>query len=152
MSRQHSRKHGKSGSKKPVKKVIPSWVKYKPKEVELLIVKYGKEGKQPSQIGMLLRDEYGIPDAKLITSKSITKTLEEKKLLKEIPEALLALIRRSLVIRKHLESNKHDQPAKLGLTLTDNKINRLARYYKKHKQLPMDWKYNPERAKIYLGQ
>lgn len=151
MARSHSRVHGKSGSTKPVKKVIPSWVQYKPKEVELLIVKYGKEGKQPSQIGLLLRDEYGIPDAKMITGKSISNVLEEKKLGAELPEQLLALITRSLALRKHLEKNKHDQPAKLGLTLTDNKINRLARYYKKRKVLPSDWKYNPERAKIYLG-
>ncbi|MBU1975932.1 MAG: 30S ribosomal protein S15 [Nanoarchaeota archaeon] len=151
MSRQHSHKRGQSGSTKPIKKVIPSWVKYKPKEVELLITKYGKEGKQPSKIGILLRDEYGIPDAKMVTGKTINQILKDKKLAKDIPEALLALIQRSLAIRKHLEANKHDQPARLGLTLTDNKINRLVKYYKKQKILPADWKYDPSRARIYLG-
>ena len=151
MSRHHSGKKGQSGSSKPVKKVIPSWVKYTAKEVEMLVSKYGKEGKEPSQIGILLRDEYGIPDTKLITKKTISHILVEKKLAKEIPEQLLALIRKSLAIRKHLEDNKHDQPAKLGLTLTDSKINRLVKYYKKQKLLAQDWKYVPEKAKIYLG-
>ena len=62
MARMHSRKRGKAGSKKPMKKVLPLWVRYKSKELELLIVKLAKEGKTPSQIGVILRDTYGIPD------------------------------------------------------------------------------------------
>ncbi|MFH1916960.1 MAG: 30S ribosomal protein S15 [Nanoarchaeota archaeon] len=151
MARTHSHKRGKSGSKKPVKRVISSWVKYKAKEIELLITKYGKEGKNPSKIGILLRDEYGIPDTKVITGKTITKILHEKKLIKGIPEDMIALIKRSLAIRKHLEANKHDQTARIGLTLTDNKINKLARYYKRMGTIEKDWKFDPAKAKIYLG-
>lgn len=151
MARTHSKKKGKSKSKKPIKKQIPSWVKYKAKEVELLITKYGKEGKTPSQIGILLRDEYGIPDAKMLTNKTVTKVLGEKKLLKSLPEDVIALIRKDLAIRKHLEANKHDQTAKLGLTLTENKINKLARYYKSKQKIEQNWKFDPQKAKIYLG-
>ena len=43
MARMHSRKRGKAGSKKPMKKVLPLWVRYKAKELELLIVKLAKE-------------------------------------------------------------------------------------------------------------
>ena len=39
MARMHSRKRGKHGSKKPAKKTSPPWIRYKPKEVELLIAK-----------------------------------------------------------------------------------------------------------------
>ena len=103
MARMHSRKKGVSRSTKPSKKVAPSWMKYKSKEVELLVVKYAKEGKNASQIGIFLRDEYGIPDVKLVTKRSITDILKEKKLLKEIPEDLMALIRKAVLIRKHLD-------------------------------------------------
>ena len=105
MARMHSRKKGVSGSKQPAKKTVPSWLKYKPKEIELLIVKYAKEGKKPSQIGLYLRDEYGIPDVVLVTKKSICQILEEKKLLGEIPEDLMALIKKAVLIKKHLEEN-----------------------------------------------
>ena len=45
MARMHSRKKGKSSSKKPIKKTLPVWLRYKPNEVELLIAKLSKEGK-----------------------------------------------------------------------------------------------------------
>ncbi|NQU98173.1 30S ribosomal protein S15 [Candidatus Woesearchaeota archaeon] len=150
MARMHSRKRGVSGSTRPARKQSPSWVKYKTKEVELLIVKYSKEGLTPSKVGIRLRDIYGIPDIKLITKRSITEILKERKLQKDIPEDMMALIKKSIFVRKHLEENKHDQPAKRGLTLTDSKIHRLSKYYKKTGRLPTDWKFDPKRASFYL--
>lgn len=149
MGRMHSRAKGKSGSTKPAIKANPSWVKYKAKEIELLILKYAKEGKKPSQIGLFLRDEYGIPDVKLITGKSITAILKEKNLQGELPEDLLALIRKSVLLNKHFETNKKDVSSKRGLQLTDSKIRRLVKYYIKAKKLPAGWKYNPEKFKMY---
>ncbi|RME53102.1 hypothetical protein D6783_02900, partial [Candidatus Woesearchaeota archaeon] len=107
MARMHSRAKGKSGSTKPAKPTKPVWLKYKAKEVELLIVKYAKEGLSASQIGTTLRDKYGIPSVKLVTGKSIGAILQEKNFAPEIPEDLLALMKRSVQIRKHLEQNKH---------------------------------------------
>ena len=150
MARMHSRVKGKSGSTKPIKKSIPSWVRYKPKEVEMLIIKLAKENNSPSKIGVLLRDEYGIPDSKMVTKKKITSLLKEKELLGQIPEDLLALIRKSIMVRKHLEENRQDKPAKRGLQLTESKINRLVKYYKKSKRLPKDWKYDPSKARLYI--
>ena len=150
MARMHSRKRGVSGSTKPSRKVVPGWLKYKPKEIELLIVKYAKEGKNPSQIGTFLRDGYGIPDVKLITKKSITQILKDKKLLKEMPEDLMALIRKAVLIRKHLGENKKDMPAKRGLQLTESKIKRLTKYYKSKGKMPMTWRYDPKRIKLVV--
>jgi small subunit ribosomal protein S15 len=150
MARMHSGARGKSGSTKPSKKTSPSWLKYKPKEIELLITKYAKEGKNPSQIGMYLRDEYGIPDVKTITGKSITDILKDKNLAKEIPEDLMALIRRAVLIRKHMEDNKNDMTAKRGLHLTESKIKRLTKYYKRTAKLPMEWKYDPKKIKLVV--
>ncbi len=151
MARMHSRKKGKSGSTKPVKKTKPVWIPYSEKEVELLVIKYAKEGLPPSQIGIKLRDSHGIPDVKTITGKKITKILEEKGLLPEIPEDLLSLIRKALLIRKHLEEHKKDMPAKRGLQLTESKIHRLVKYYKRKGKLPQNWKYDPEKVKIYVS-
>jgi small subunit ribosomal protein S15 len=150
MARMHSRKKGKAGSKKPIRTQTPSWNRYKPKEVELLIVKLAKEGLKPSQIGMHLRDTYGIPDSSLITHKTVSAILEEKHLLGQIPEDLFAMIRKAILIKKHIEENKQDMTAKLGLQLAESKVKRLVRYYKKSKRLPADWKYDPEKIKIYV--
>lgn len=146
----HSRARGKSCSKKPVKKTAPSWVRYKSKELEMLIVKLAKEGKTPSQIGLVLRDTYGVPDVKSVASKKISKILAEKKLLKEIPEDLMSLMTKAIAVRKHLEANKQDQSAKRGMQLTDSKINRLVKYYKRVNKLPAEWKYDPQRLRLYI--
>ena len=150
MARMHSRKKGKAGSNKPVRKAMPSWIRYKPKEAELLIVKLAKEGKNASQIGMILRDIYGIPIAKKAVGKKVTKVLAEHKLASDIPEDLLALIKKSIAIRKHLEENKQDEPAKRGLILTESKIRRLVRYYKRTEKLAEDWKFEPKKIRLYI--
>jgi small subunit ribosomal protein S15 len=150
MARMHSSAKGKSRSTKPSKKVVPSWLKYKPKEVELLVVKYAKEGKLPSQIGIYMRDEYGIPDIKTVTKKRVSQILKEKNLLKEVPEDLMALIRKAVFVRKHLLDNKHDMTAKRGLILTESKIKRLTKYYRVTGRLPLNWKYDPEKIKLVV--
>ena len=149
MARRYSGKKGKSGSKKILGKKQPVWVRYKPKEVELLIVKLAKEGKSTSEIGITLRDKYGIPSVKQITKKSITTIIGEKKLLPKLPEDLTNLIRRALAIREHLNENKKDMTAKRGLELTESKIRRMISYYKNRAKIEQDWKYNPKDAKIY---
>ena len=131
MARMHSRKKGKSGSKKPIKKSVPVWSRYKSNEVELLITKLAKEEKSGSQIGMILRDSYGIPDIKSVTKKKIGRILKEKDLVKDIPEDLMALIKKVFLIRKHMEENKHDYTGLRGLQLTESKIKRLTKYYKR---------------------
>jgi small subunit ribosomal protein S15 len=150
MARRYSRKKGKASSKKPLRKTAPSWVRYGSTEIEMLIVKLAKEGNAPSKIGLILRDSYGIPLSKQITGKKITKILKEKKLLKNLPEDLLSLIKRSISLRKHLEKNPKDETAVRGLTLTENKIKALADYYKKTKRLAVDWKYDPKKTRLYL--
>ncbi|MBT7902236.1 30S ribosomal protein S15 [Candidatus Woesearchaeota archaeon] len=150
MARMHSRRKGKSQSTKPIEKKVPSWMGYKPKEIELLIGKLAKEGKTTSQIGLFLRDNYGIPCVKTVTGKKITAILKEKKLTHPIPEDLRALIRTSLALRTHLADNHKDQPGRRGLTTTESKINRLIKYYKKTGELAIEWKYNFKKASTYL--
>ena len=146
----YSRNKGKSGSTKPTKKSVPVWSRYKGKEIELLISKIAKDEKSPSKIGMILRDTYGIPDVKNYGDKSITQILKEKDLMGELPEDLLSLIKKSVMIRKHLEENKKDQTAKRGLILTESKIKRLAKYFKQDGKISLDWKYDPKKARLSI--
>ncbi|MDP7141394.1 MAG: 30S ribosomal protein S15 [Candidatus Woesearchaeota archaeon] len=150
MARMHSRKLGKAGSTKPSKKIIPTWSKYKAKEAEILVKKLAKEGNSPSKIGIILRDTYGIPDVSIVTKKKITKILEENKLLKELPEDLMALIKKAIKEKKHMENNKHDKSALRGLQLTESKIKRLVKYYKRTKKLPFSWKFEPKKINLYI--
>ena len=145
----HSGAKGKSGSKKPIKKV-PSWAPFKEKDVEKLIVKYAKAGKSSSEIGLLLRDAYGINSVKALTGKKVTAVLEENNLTKELPEDLLNLIKKIILVQQHLEKNKQDQTAKRGIILTTAKINRLIKYYKRNKRLSQEWKLDMTRLKMYL--
>jgi len=149
MAKMHSRGRGTSGAKKPLKPTKPTWIRYESKEVERLINKFAKEGKTSSEIGLILRDSYGIPSVKLLTSKSITEHLAEKKLLPELPEDVIALMKRSVIIRKHLESNKHDMSALRGMQFTESKIKRLIKYYKRVGKVAPDWKYDPTAVKRY---
>lgn len=150
MARMHSGAKGKSKSKRPAQKTVPTWLRYKEKEIELLVVKLAKEGLTASQMGLHLRDKYGIPDVKLIAKKTITKILKEKNLTKKIPEDLAALIRKNIAVKKHLEVNKKDKTALRGLQLTESKIRRLVKYYKKARVLPVEWVYDPSQARFYL--
>ncbi len=150
MARMHSRKRGKSGSKRPVKKTVPSWVRYKSKEAEQIVVKLAKEGYTGSQIGLHLRDNYGIPDIKTVTKKTVSQILREKDLLAELPEDLMAVIRSNVHVRAHLENNHKDTTAKRGLQLADSKIKRLVKYYKRSGRIASDWKYDPEKLRLLI--
>ena len=149
MARMYSRKRGKHGSKNPAKKTVSPWIRYKHKEVELLIAKLAKDGKSTSQIGILLRDTYGIPSASALFGKSISKILKEKNLLQEVPEDLTALFKKFVAIKKHLEVNKHDETAARGLLITSSKIGRLIKYYKREGKIPETWKFDTERVEFF---
>lgn len=150
MARMYSRRKGKSGSKRPVKKTKPIWLRYGSKETEQLVIKLAKAGKTASEIGIILRDSYGVPSVKAITNKKITQILEENKLMQKLPYDMLALIKKEIAIMKHIDMNKKDMTARRGLILADSKIRRLVKYYKRIKKLPADWKYDKKNAKLLL--
>ncbi|MBI2148370.1 30S ribosomal protein S15 [Candidatus Woesearchaeota archaeon] len=150
MARMYSRKKGRAGSKKPLVTKPQPWITHNPEEIEQLIVKIAKSGKPASQIGLVLRDSYGIPDVHRLTSKKINQILKEHKLVHKIPDDLISLIKKEIKIIKHLESNKHDMPSRRGLSLTGSKIKRLTKYYKKKGVLSEDWTYSREQAKITI--
>jgi len=148
MARMYSRKRGKSGSHKPRQKIAP-WVKYKPKEIEEIIIKLAKAGHQSAQIGLILRDQYGIPSVRLSKIK-IARVMKAAGLYPEIPEDMFNLIKKAVNLHNHMTKNKKDYTSKRGLELTESKIRRLAKYYKKRGVLPKDWKWDIEQAKLLV--
>ncbi len=139
----HKKERGKSHSTRPVSKRPPSWCTYKPEEVEALVVKLAKEGHPPSMIGIILRDQYGIPLVKPITGKSIMQILREHGLARPIPEDLENLIRKANRLVAHLEKHRKDYHNKRALQIIEAKIHKLAKYYKRKGILPPDWEYKP---------
>lgn len=109
-----------------------------------MVIELAKRGFSPSMIGIILRDQYGIPLIKPILGKSITEVLQGHGLAPQIPEDLMNLIRRAVKIRKHLEEHPKDLSARRGLNLVESKIHRLIKYYKRVGKLPQDFTYTPE--------
>ncbi len=130
--------------------VKPEWVEYSNEEIEELIMKLRKEGNSTSMIGIILRDQYGIPDVKLITGKKITKILEDHGQELKYPEDLMNLIRRAVNIRDHLAENPKDLHTRRGLRIIESKIRRLVKYYVNEGVLPEGWRYDPRSAALLV--
>jgi small subunit ribosomal protein S15 len=149
MARMHARRKGRSGSTHSVdRKTPPSWSSLNPREVESRIIELAKAGNSTSRIGMVLRDQYAVPDIKLSTGKKVSRILNENKLSTEFPENLRDLISTALNLRKHLNVHKKDIKNKRNLQLTESKIRRLTKYYHSKNMLPTGWKYTPGQAKL----
>ncbi|RLN04944.1 uncharacterized protein C2845_PM13G01420 [Panicum miliaceum] len=178
MGRMHSRGKGISSSALPYKRTPPTWLKTAASDVEEMITKAAKKGQMPSQIGVILRDQHGIPLVKSVTGSKILRILKahgEKPehvllfdlslcaggvlmsgcafvgLAPEIPEDLYFLIKKAVAIRKHLERNRKDKDSKFRLILVESRIHRLARYYKRTKKLPPTWKYESTTASTLVA-
>ena len=149
MARMHSRKKGKSGSTKPMKKSA-SWVKLKPAEIEEIVVKLAKKGKTSSQIGIELRDAYGIPETRMFTKMKVSQIMKKHNVYSKFPEDMFNLMKKAVSLHAHMQKNKKDYTSKRGLELTESKVRRLAKYYKREGILPKDWKYNYEKAKLLV--
>ena len=149
MARMHSRKRGKSSSKKPVAKPSYAWVQISKDEIYSIVERLAREGKGEAQIGLLLRDQYGVPSVKAMTGKTISEVLKEKNLAKEYPSDLIDLVRKAVRLRKHLKGNNRDDANWKKLNDTESKIKRLVSYYRGGK-LPAGWKYSPEEAALLV--
>ncbi len=152
MARMHSKKKGKSGSKHPVAEVSPKWLQYSKEEVVELVLQMTKEGKNTSKIGLILRDQHGIPSVKAIVGKGISEILDENKLLPKYPEDLMNLMRKAVRLHKHVTVNKQDKHNTRAMKLAESKIKRLIAYYKKKGKLAQNWYYTPEEAALLVKE
>jgi ribosomal protein S15P/S13E len=120
------------------------------KDAEEQVVSLANAGHSPSKIGLILRDEHSVPNFRDLTNKTIQEVLGESKLLGDIPEDLLNLIRKSVMLFDHLEKNHKDFSAKRGYEITVSKIRRLAKYYSKKGKIAKDWRYSAEKAALLV--
>jgi small subunit ribosomal protein S15 len=139
---------GKSHSIRPVSRRPPSWCKYQPEEVEAFIIKLAKEGHNTSSIGTILRDQYAIPLVKPITGKSISDTLEAAGLAPSMPEDLGNLVKKAQRLAVHMDKNKKDLHNKRNMQITEARIHKLSRYYKREGVLAKNWKYEAKIASV----
>merc|ERR1712134_96666 len=117
----------------PYRRRAPAWLKTKPEEVIDQITKMAKKGVLPSQIGVSLRDSFGVPKVKAVTGNKILR------------------IKKGVQMHKHMEKNKKDKDSKFRLVLVESRIHRLARYYRRTKQLPANWKYSAGSASALVA-
>jgi len=148
MARIHARTKGKSGSTHPMRQKHPEWSSLNPREIEGRILELTKAEKSTSEIGMILRDQYAVPDVKIATGKTVSQILAQNKIVPEIPEDLQNLIKTALKLKKHINHHKKDFKTKRSLSLTESKIRRLMKYYRREERLPKGWKYSLEQAKL----
>jgi len=132
--------------------MIPRWVRFKKADVEDLIINLAKEKHSSAVIGTILRDQYGIPDSKLVTGKSITKIMKENKLYPHMPEDMLNMLKQAVELRAHLERHKGDANSIKALSHLESKIRRIGKYYSREGIIEKSWKYDPEKAKLLVQQ
>jgi small subunit ribosomal protein S15 len=119
-------------------------------KVEEIIVDLAKQGKTTSEIGAILRDQYGIYDVRLVIGKKLKQFLKEKGIYSQIPEDLKALFKRYLIVEKHLSVHKKDKHSKRGLRIIESKIKRLINYYKEKGELDPKFRFNKDQIALYL--
>lgn len=150
MARMYARKKGKSGSSKPLQRKSP-WIKLKAAELEQIVVRLAKEGKQSAEIGTILRDQYGVSSTRDTFDVRVARIMKKHKVYNEVlPEDMFNMVKKAVNLRKHMDKNKKDYTSYRGLELTESKIRRLAKFYKKQKALPEAWKWDAEKAKLWV--
>merc|ERR1711974_513430 len=107
----------------------PKWLKATPEEVCDQIYKFAKKGMTPSQIGIVLRDSYGVAQVKSVTSNKIVRILKSANLAPEIPEDLFHLMKKAVAIHKNLAVNRKEMDLKFRMVLIEARIHRCVQTF-----------------------
>ena len=103
----------------------PTWVKMKEPELKKVIAELAK--KYPSsQIGMVLRDQYGIPSTR-IYGKKLGDYLKELGI--DAKEDLVNADKKVDNLKGHLKNNVTDKKAKHKLQRAQARLNIIRKYY-----------------------
>ncbi len=150
MARLHSKKKGKSSTKRPKSKMAPKWSPKEKSEIKELVIKMAREGVSPARIGILMRDQYAIANLRTILGMSLTAFLRKEKMAPEYPEDLLDLIKKAVRMSAHIKGAKKDVHNKVKLDHVESKIHRLVKYYSSKGMLPEGWRYDREKAALLV--
>tara|TARA_Y100000310_G_scaffold316947_1_gene369241 strand:- start:844 stop:1197 length:354 start_codon:yes stop_codon:yes gene_type:complete len=108
----------------------PTWVKIKEPELKKIIAELAEKN-SPSKIGIILRDQYGIPTTKIF-GKKLNAYLKELGVEKK--ETLENAEKKLNAIKEHLKKNITDKKAKHKLQKSQSHLNVLKKYYNKGTQ------------------
>jgi small subunit ribosomal protein S15 len=152
MARMHTGRHGKSKSRKPDVEIgtAPEGFTGTKEEIEEAIVGYAKQGTHQALIGQKLKEKHGLPYIKQLYGKRLNVILKEKGYTPLYPQDMMDLLKRAIIIRRHLAKNHNDVHNKMSLNRVESKIWRLSGYYKKKGTIPADWKYDPEKVALLI--
>ena len=103
-----------------------------------------------SEIGTILKDQYGIPSVKDITKKSISTILKSRGIQEQLPEDLIALYKKAVTLHMHVDKMKKDKHSIRSLVVLENRIKKLIKYYKQTKVLPKEYEYSLESARLVV--
>jgi len=92
----------------------PKWVKMKSADLEKRIIDLAKNGNPPEMIGIILRDEHGVPKTKAILNKRISQVLKEAGI--EIEPESKRTKEKIEKIKIHFAKHKHDYTSSKALT------------------------------------
>lgn len=138
-------------SSKPVRDNAPKWVTMLPRECEAKVIELAREGRQPAVIGLMLRDSYGVPSVQELTGKKVAQIIKGAGITTSMPQDLFNLVRRSIVLQEHLSQNRNDLHNLRGLELMEARIRGLAKYYKARGELPQEWGYSRDTARLLVA-
>lgn len=110
----------------------PVWLKYTKDEVEAIILKLADKGLTTEKIGLVLRDQYGIPKVKIYDIK-ISKILKEKQKYQEPTNINLKTKLQKII--DHYKKNKQDKNSERSLMITKAKLKKRDDYSNKKKKI-----------------
>jgi len=110
---------------KETKMVKPSWLKLSEEEMEKIIVDLSSKH-SPAQIGLILRDQYGVPTTK-VYGKKLSEYLEKAgiKTNTELENAKKKFEK----MKEHLSLNKQDKRSKHKFQKAQSHLNAMNSYY-----------------------
>lgn len=150
MARMHSKRHGKSKSRKPLQTELGAPKDVDKAKIEEIIVNYAKQGMEPAMIGQKLKTEHGMPYIKHYMGKRLVKILEEKGVTGAMPADLMDLMKKAVNTNAHLLKNKQDYSNAMRLRRIESKIWRMTKYYIRKGSLPQGWRYDPKQAELLI--
>ena len=118
MARIHARRRGIASSVRPFRQEVPEWSNTDVQEIEKKIIELRKAGLSCAEIGLVLRDKFGVPNVKLVTGKRVNAIVRENDFDTDISDDLRNLMPNALGMRKHLAEIKKALPNKRLLQLT----------------------------------
>ena len=104
----------------------PTWLKYTKEEVVAIVKKLAEKDITSEKIGLILRDQYGIPRVRLYGIK-MKEAMEDK--FQE--PTTLNLDKKLKKIIDHFKKNKQDKKSERALVITKAKLKKRTDYIKK---------------------